>query len=259
MKLKESSGLQKTKMNTDTKRTIICDLEVQTVKKDIKNMHLGVYPPDGMVRVAAPLKTSDEAIRLFVVSKIPWIKKQKSKFTKQQRQTKREYVSGESHYFGGNRYRLNVIHTDDKPKVEIKRKSHIDLYVKTDSTLKKREKVLEDFYRKELRKHLPKYVKKWEKKTGVNVSEIYIKKMKTKWATSNPKYNRIWINLELAKNSLHCLEYVLVHEITHFLEKNHTDRFYYLMDSFMPQWQQYQEELNNSVLGYFVWNHQKSL
>src|SRR3989338_7216445 len=130
----------------------ICNLEVQTVKKEIKNIHLGVYPPQGRIRVAAPLKTNDETIRLFLISKIPWIRKQCSKFTKQQRQTKREYVTGESHYFLGNRYRLNVIHTNSSLKVEIKRKTHIDLHIKPDMSIKKREEILSNFYRAELKK-----------------------------------------------------------------------------------------------------------
>lgn len=233
----------------------VCNLEVQTVKKDIKNIHLGVYPPNGRVRVAAPLKTTDEAIRLFVISKIPWIKKQKLKFNKQQRQTKREYVSGESHYFLGSRYLLNVIHTNNSPKVEIKRKTHIDLHIRPGTPTKRREEILDNFYRSELRKKIPTFIDKWEKIIGVKVKEVNIKKMKTKWGTSNHNDNRIWLNLELAKNRIQCMEYVLVHEMAHLLEKNHTDKFYNLMESFLPPWQQYKDELNNSELGYFVWDH----
>ena len=234
----------------------ICNLEVQTVKKEIKNIHLGVYPPQGRIRVAAPSKTDDETIRLFVISKIPWIRKQCSKFNKQQRQTKREYVVGESHYFLGNRYRLNVIHTDGNPKVEIKRKTHIDMHIKPKTNVEKREEMLNNFYRSELKKQLPALVDKWQKITGVKVNEVNIKKMKTKWGTSNPEDKRIWLNLELAKNNLRCTEYVLAHELTHLIEKNHTEKFHKLMESFLPQWKQYKNELNNSVLGYFKWPNQ---
>lgn len=242
-------------MNTEDNIVKICNLEVQTVKKNIKNMHLGVYPPNGRIRVAAPLKTSDEKIRLFVISKLPWIKKQKIKFIRQPRQTKREYVSGESHYFLGNRYLLNVVPTNDSPKIEIKRKTHIDLHIRPGTSTKRREEILENFYRSELRKQIPLFLNKWENIIGVKVNEVNIKKMKTKWGTSNPEDNRIWINLELAKNRIQCMEYVLVHEMTHFLEKNHTDKFYNLMDSFLPQWQKYKDELNNSELGYFMWDY----
>lgn len=233
----------------------ICGLEVQAVKKNIKNMHLGVYPPQGRIRVAAPLKMNDESIRLFIISKVPWIKRQKSKFEKQQRQTKREYVSGESHYFMGNRYRLNVVHTKSSPKVEIKRKTHIDLHIKPDMSIEKREELLDDFYRAELRKHIPSLLQKWKKIIGVDVNEVGIKKMKTKWGTCNPRNGKILVNLELAKTPINCLEYILVHEMTHILEKTHNDKFFNLMNSFMPQWEKHRDELNNSVLGFFMWNY----
>ncbi len=240
-------------MSTD--KIKVSDLDILTVKKDIKNIHLGVYPPTGRVRIAAPLQTSDETIRLLILSKMPWIKKQRSKFVKQQRQTKREYVSGESHYFMGKRYLLNVIYGDFKSKIEIKKKDKIDLYIKSGANSQTRERILDNFYRAELRKHVPKLVAKWESRTGIKLKEIQIKKMKTKWGTSNPKDGRIWINLELAKKPLHSLEYVILHEMIHFLEKNHTERFRHIMNSAMPQWKQYKEELNHSVLGHACWTH----
>jgi len=233
----------------------ICGLQVETVKKNIKNMHLGVYPPEGRIRVAAPLKMDEESIRLFIISKIPWIKRQKTKFEKQRRQTKREYVSGESHYFLGSRYRLNIIHTKETPKVEIKRKTYIDLHVRPEMNTEQREKVLEKFYRNELRKTIPEFLDKWQKAIGVNVKEVKIKKMKTKWGACNADHGRIWLNLELAKNPLRCTEYVLVHELIHFHEKTHSDRFFNLLDTHMPKWDQQRDELNNSVLGFFPWEH----
>lgn len=242
-------------MSTSLDNMQICGLQVQTVKKNIKNMHLGVYPPQGRIRVAAPKKMNDESIRLFIISKIPWIKKQKAKFERQKRQTKREFISGESHYFLGNRYRLNVIDTENKPRVEIKKKTHIDLYVKPNMSREQKEKMLESFYRAELKKQIPELIERWEKNSGVKVNEVIIKKMKTKWGTCNAEDKRIWLNLELAKNPLRCLEYVLLHEMIHFKEKNHTDKFFNLMDSHLPQWPQLRDELNNSVLGFFPWEH----
>ena len=242
-------------MNTKDSKKRICNLEIHTVKKDIKNIHLGVYPPNGRVRVAAPTKTTDETIKVLVVSKMPWIKKQQSKFNKQERQTKREYVSGESHFFMGNRYLLNVVNTSSSPKVEIKRKTHIDMYVKPESSPRKREELMDSFYRSELKKQIPTLIEKWEKITGITVKEFRIKKMKTKWGACSPKYQRVWLNLELAKKPLRCLEYVLVHEMTHLIEKNHTEEFKTLMNSFMKQWNQYKEELNDSTLGYSKWEY----
>ncbi len=240
-------------MNTKTNVIQVCDLNVETIKKDIKNIHLGVYPPVGRVRVAAPLKTTDEAIELLVLSKMPWIRKQQSKFIKQERQAKREYISGESHYFFGRRYLLNVQKTEDKPRIEIKRNKYIDLYVKENTDRKKKEKIIEDFYRSEIKKRIPNQLEKWEKIIGVNVNEVRIKKMKTKWGSCNPKAKRIWLNLELAKKPLHCMEYVMVHEMLHFIEKNHSDKFRYLISSHLPQWDQYKKELNHSILSYSNW------
>jgi predicted metal-dependent hydrolase len=242
-------------MNTKGSRMKVLNLEIHTVKKDIKNMHLGVYPPYGRVRVAAPIKTTDETIKLLVISKMAWIKKQQAKFDRQERQTKREYVSGESHFFMGNRHLLNVVHANSAPKIEIKRKARIDMYINPQATLKKREELMDSFYRSELKKQIPILIRKWEKKTGVHVKEFKIRKMKTKWGTCNPKCRRVWFNLELAKKPLRCIEFVLVHEMAHLIEKNHTEEFKFLMKSFMKQWDQYKEELNNSPLGYSKWEY----
>ncbi len=241
-------------MNTKKNRTVICDLEIETVKKDIKNIHVGVYPPDGRVRVAAPIKTTDEAIKLLVVSKMPWIKKQQLKFNLQERQTKREYVSGESHYFLGNRYRLNVIQSDVKPKIEIKRKTRIDMYVKQQASFEEKERLMNNFYRMELKKQIPTLVCKWEEITGLHAEEVKIKKMKTKWGTCNPKCGRIWLNLELAKKQGRCLEYVLIHELMHLKERQHNQHFQLLLKTYLPQWEQSKQELNSGILSYAQWS-----
>lgn len=242
-------------MNTESHKIEISNLTINVIKKDIKNIHLGVYPPNGRVRVAAPLKTTDEAIRLLVISKMPWIKKQQTKFEKQERQARREYVSGESHYFFGKRYLLNLNICDSKPKVEILSNSHINLYVRPNSTLKKREEVLEEWYRLELKNKLPPIVEKWEKIIGISVNAVKIRKMKTKWGSCNPSKRNIWINLELSKKPIHCLEYIVVHEMIHFLEKSHNEKFRDYMVSFLPQWKQYKDELNQFPLGHNDWKY----
>lgn len=240
-------------MTTKTGKMYVCNLMIATVKKDIKNMHLGVYPPNGRIRVAAPLKTSDETIRLFVISKLHWIRKQQLKFLEQERQTQRAYVSGESHYFLGNRYRLNLIHTNTRPRIDIRRKSQIDLYIRADTTAKKREAIFERFYRSELRKLVPSLLERWQKKVGVRVDEVKIRKMKTKWGSCNPKDGRIWLNLELAKKTLHCIDYVFVHELAHLIEEKHSERFIQLLESVLPHWQDNKDELNKQALGYSMW------
>ncbi len=240
-------------MNTKSKTIKIGDIEIKTLHKDIKNIHLGVYPPNGRVRIATPLKTTDESIRLFAISKISWIKKQKKKFVNQKRQTQRDYITGESHYFMGKRYLLNVIEQSSPQRVEIKRKTHIDLHVCSESYRKKKEIILEKWYREELKKAALPIIEKLEKKVKVKVKNFRIKKMKTKWGTCNSEAKRIWINIELAKKPLKCLEYILAHEMIHFSERNHSDRFITKMDKILPNWRLIRDELNESPLGYSAW------
>jgi len=230
----------------------VSNFTVETIRKDIKNIHLGVYPPKGRIRMAIPLRTSNKSARLFVISKTPWIKKQQKVFANHQRQTPRKYITGETHYIFGKSYRLNVI-TSDEPKIEIKKKTQIDLYVKPKTTIKQKEKIFENYYRSEINKIILKILKKWEKKVGVKVKEVKIKKMKTKWGTCNDKEKRIWLNLELAKKPFHCINYVLVHELVHLKETKHNDRFMQLLESAYPKWQQHKQELNRGILSHFEW------
>jgi len=242
-------------MTTDTHQIKVSGLTVDVVRKDIKNLHLAVYPPAGRVRVAAPLRVSDEAVRLAVVSRLGWIKRQKSKFTGQARQSEREYVSGESHYFQGQRYRLNVIYQSGASHVAIRNKSTIDLYVREGSDREQRERVMLAWYRHHLKEQIPALIEKWEPVLGVRVADWRVKQMKTKWGTCNIKAGRIWLNLELAKKSAQCLEYIVVHEMVHLLERHHNDRFTELMSKYMPQWKLHREELNRSALGHEEWGY----
>ena len=231
----------------------IGNLTVEIIKKDIKNLHLGVYPPKGRVRVAAPLSTSDESIRLFVISKMLWIKKQEKFFLSQPRQTARKYVSGETHYIFGKAYRLRVINSDVGTKLVISKKSYIDLYVKSNTTVQQKAKIFENYYRSELRKLIFKIVSKWEKKVGVKTHELKIRKMKTRWGTCNSEDKRIWLNLELAKKPFHCIDYVLVHELIHLKEKKHSKEFLHLLQNAYPNWQEHKDELNHSMLSHSEW------
>jgi predicted metal-dependent hydrolase len=231
------------------------NISIDVVRKDIKNLHLGVYPPNGRVRIATPLKIDDEAVRLFAIAKMAWIKKQQLKFETQERQSERRYVSGESHYYKGKRYLLNVIYHNAAPKVKIRNKIYIDLYVRVGSTNEQREKVLTEWYRKQLKDQIPALIDKWQKIIGVEVNDWAIKKMKTKWGTCTIADHRIWLNLELAKKPEHCLEYIIVHEMVHLIERNHNDRFVAYMDKFMPQWHFYKQELNSSMLSHEIWSY----
>lgn len=232
----------------------VSNITIDVVRKDIKNLHLAVYPPTGRVRIATPLNVDDEAVRLFAISKLSWIKKHRQSFAGQQRETKREYISGESHYVEGHRYLLNVIYHTATPKVEIRNKKYIDLYVRLNSTVEQRERVMTKWYRQRLKERLPALIEKWQSVIGVQVNKWEVKQMKTRWGTCKREAKRIWLNLELAKKPVHCLEYIIVHELVHLLERHHTDRFIALMGKFMQQWRFHQKTLNQQILSYDDWD-----
>ena len=234
---------------------IIGVLEIEVVRKDIKNLHLGVYPPEGRVRIAVPLRVNDEAVRLFAISKLSWIRRQQAKFEQQRRQSEREYVSGESHYFKGKRYLLNVVYQKSAPKVVVRSKTYMDLFVREDSDRQRREQVLLKWYRQQLKSDVPELIAKWQSIIGVDVKDWGIKLMKTKWGTCNAEAGRIWLNLELVKKPAHCLEYIVVHEMVHLLERNHNERFMAYMDEYLPQWRSCRDELNEGILGHTKWEY----
>jgi predicted metal-dependent hydrolase len=181
-------------------RIVVSDINIEVQKKNIKNIHLSVLPPDGKVRISVPVSAKEETIRLFAISKIGWIKKQIDKFQNQQRQTEREYVSGESHYVWGRRYRMEIRH-NNRNNVEIKGNKLI-LTVREFSTTQQREKIMTEWYRKQLKEKLPELVEKWEEIIGVKAETVRVKNMLTRWGTCNTKDKRIWINLQLAKNAM---------------------------------------------------------
>jgi len=232
----------------------IGNITVDVFHKKIKNLHLAVHPPEGRVRIASPAGVKDEAIRLFVISRLPWIKRQQKKFREQERETEREFLSRESHYFFGKRYLLNVIEHDGPPGVILK-KNTIDMYVRRGTTTEKRRIIMNEWYRKEIKKVIPELLEKWEKITGVFASQWRVKLMKTRWGTCNIKAKRIWFNLELAKKPVICLEYIIVHELVHLLERHHNEKFVGLMEKFMPQWNKYKEELNRLPASYARWDY----
>lgn len=223
----------------------IGDIQVEVIRKDIKNMHLSVHPPNGRVRLAVPVRIDEDSIRFFAISKLSWIKKQQDKFRRQERIPPRRYVSGECHYVAGQRYRLNIIETTiGKQRVEKRNNDYLDLYVRPGGDEGTRERIMQEFYRSHLKKEIPAYVAEWEPIIGVAVKEWKIKRMKTKWGTCNPTAKRIWINLELAKKNPRCLVYIIVHEMVHLLERQHNDRFKAYMDQFLPDWRSVKEELS---------------
>lgn len=230
------------------------DICIDVVHKDIKNLHLSVYPPAGKVRISAPLRMDTDTIRVFTISKLSWIKKQQSKLRSQERETPREYITRESHYYMGNRYLLKIIEHNASPKVEIKHGT-IEIYIRPNTGLEKRKEILDEWYRKGLKAIIPGIIAQYENKLKVNVAEFAVKKMKTKWGTCNREAGRIWLNLELAKKPLHCIEYIIVHELLHLLERKHNEVFISYMDKFLPKWRFYKEELNRSPLRHENWTY----
>ena len=228
---------------------------VDVVRKDIKNLHVGVYPPSGRVRVAAPLRLNDDAVRLAVISRLGWIHRKQAEFERQDRQSPRGFVSGESHYFEGRRYRLDVTEREGHPTVRILNNTRLELSVVPGSDRKTREAVVHKWYRRTLRDCLPALVAKWQPVIGEQVAEVRIRRMKTRWGTCNREARRIWLNLELVKKPAACLEYILVHEMVHLIERAHNDRFRDLMDRYMPNWRMHRDELNRAPLAHEEWTY----
>lgn len=242
-------------MNTEKHHLHVSGLTVEVVRKAIKNLHLGVYPPNGRVRVAAPLKVSDEAVRLAVIAKLRWIKRQQAAFDAQPRQSRREMVHGESHYYLGKRLRLRIIETSGPARVVFRGNASLDLHVRPETGVAGREQLLQRWYRSELKALIPPLVEKWESILNVQVAEWGIRKMKTKWGSCNVADRRIWLNLELAKKPPQCVEYIVVHEMVHLLERRHNDRFRSLLDQFMPLWRSHRDELNRAPLAHESWSY----
>ncbi|HAT8315143.1 TPA: M48 family metallopeptidase [Legionella pneumophila] len=219
------------------------DVDVEVIQKKIKNVHLSVYPPTGHVKVSAPEAMSMETIRVYVISKLNWIRKQQNKFQSQERETTREYIDRESHYFNGKRYLLKLVECNAPPSVQLTH-SQIILQVRPGSDVHKKAEILDNWYRRQLREKVLLILATWERKMGVSVSKLTIQKMKTKWGSCTHSLKSIRINLELAKKPSEFLEYVIVHELAHLIEPSHNHRFVALMEQFMPKWQFYRDELN---------------
>ena len=228
-------------------------LTLDLQRKAIANLHISVLPPDGNVRVSAPEQLSDTAIRMAVVKRISWIRKQQADFKTQPRQTEREMCSGETHYLWGRGYRLNVQQADAN-NVKLKA-GRITISSKAEIDANKRQSLLHDWYRQILRQRAEPLIKHWQQKLGVQPSYIGIKRMKTKWGSCNTHSKRIWLNLELVKKPPECLEFIIVHELVHLLERHHNERFMALMYQHLPKWPEYRRTLNKAPLAYDRWGY----
>ncbi len=234
------------------KRINLGEIAVHVVQKDIKNIHLSVYPPAGEVRISAPLRMDLDTVRVFAISKLSWIKQQQKKILGQERETSREYLNRESHYVWGKRYLLRVIEKDARPNVDL-RHSQILLQIRPGTSAGKREAVLENWYRTQLKAAARPLITKWESLLGVRVQRLFVQRMKTKWGSCSPSSRSIRLNTELGKKPPECLEYIIVHEMAHLLELTHNERFTALLDHFLPHWRYHRETLNNLPLRHENW------
>lgn len=230
------------------------EISVDVVQKDIKNLHLSVYPPTGRVRISAPLRMELDTIRVFAVSKLGWIKRQQTKLRAQDRETPREYLQRESHYVWGRRYLLEVVELDVAPTVELQHNKML-LQVRPGASLEKRRALLDAWYREQLKEAVPPLIAKWEPLMGVEVARFFVQRMKTKWGSCNAGAGNIRLNLELAKKPPECLEYIVVHEMVHLLEPTHSNRFTTLMDRFMPKWKFHRDVLNRLPVRHDHWEY----
>jgi predicted metal-dependent hydrolase len=228
------------------------DIVVDVVQKDIKNIHLSVYPPTGKVRISAPLRMDIDTIRVFAITKLGWIKSQQKKLLEQARETPREYIDRESHYVWGKRYLLKVIEQDAAPEVELKHSTML-LQIRPATSDERKYEILDAWYREQLKEVVWHLITKWEPLMGVQVQKFFVQKMKTKWGSCSPASKSIRLNTDLAKKPPECLEYIVVHEMTHLLEPTHNNRFIILMDQFMPKWRFYKDELNKLPVRHETW------
>jgi predicted metal-dependent hydrolase len=229
-------------------------IAVDVVFKDIKNVHLSVYPPTGRVRISAPSRMRLDTIRVFAISKLAWIRQQQQKLRAQERETPREYLDRESHYVWGKRYLLNVAQCARSPSVELKH-SRMILTVRGGAAQAAKEAVVAQWYRDQIKTLVPQLISKWEPVLGVSVKRVFVQQMKTKWGSCNPRARTIRLNTELAKKPKECLEYIVAHEMIHLLEPTHNVRFMALMDQFMPRWQYFRQRLNRLPVQHADWEY----
>lgn len=228
----------------------IAGQQVEIIRKKIKNLHVGVYPPEGHVRVAAPTSVSLDAIRHAVLTRLAWIKRKQAEFRRQARETPREFVSGETHYVFGRPCRLEVQRQAGRPAIEMAPGGRLLLSCKPDADLDSRSSQMTLWYRRLLQEKVRPRVDKWAEKLAVEVPAWGIKRMKTKWGSCNAKQGKIWINLELAKKPIYCLDYVILHEMTHLISPRHDEIFVSTLEQHMPGWRQIRSDLNTLPLAY---------
>lgn len=226
----------------------VSDISAKVDWKDIKNIHLTIYPPNARIHISAPIAMSEDAVRLFLITKLPWIRQRVSQILDQNRQTPREYVSGENHYFKGHRYRLKVIQHNGPAKVELMGNEFIVLHIRVGATEERKAEALKKWYRSEFKAILPSLITKWEETLGVKANKWEVKHMKTLWGSCNHRTRNIIFNLELIKKPLRCIEYIVVHELLHIKVRLHNEEYTALLNKYFPNWRLLKDELNEFIV-----------
>jgi predicted metal-dependent hydrolase len=240
-------------MSTASAYLTVRGIAVDVVYKDIKNLHIGVYPPLGRVRVAAPTRLDDDQVRLAIIHRLVWIKRQREQLLSAERQTEREMVTGESHYVWGARRRLTVVERPGRAHVEVDG-NRLILYVSEQSTTDQRRAALDRWHREQLKQAIPELISKWEARLDVTVPKWSVRRMRTKWGTCNRETRHLLVNTELVKKHPDCLEYIVVHEMAHYFERGHGERFKNLLDSCLPDWRSRRDQLNRTPLVAEKWH-----
>lgn len=221
----------------------VADITAEVERKWIKSLRLRICPPDGRIRISAPMLMSERVIRQFILDKEQWIRHHVARVTERHRAVPLEYLSGEEHYYMGQPYRLRVVQHNGSARVLIEDDEML-LYVREGATKERREAVMCEWYRAEMKALIPELVVRWEAIIGVKAAKVSIKQMKTIWGSCNHRTHDINFNLELMKRPLHCIEYVVVHELLHIIVRLHNDEFWALMNRYLPDWRKRKEELN---------------
>lgn len=226
----------------------IAEFEIEVERKGIKNIHLAVYPPDGRVHISVPESMKDDDISMFLYSKLSWIRQQHESVLSQERQTCRDFVTGESHFLLGRRFLLKVLPTNEKAHIERKMK-YLEMYVRRDSTVERKQSLMDEFYRDELYAVLSPTVEKWAKKMEEELSSFNwsILLMQKQWGSCMTQKRQIQFNLMLARVPLRCIEYIVVHEMTHLKVHQHNNDFILLLNKYMPDWTLRKKELDEFI------------
>lgn len=240
-------------MNFSRSTLHVSDLVVDFVRKDIKNVHLSVLPPEGQIRLTAPLSMTDDNARLAVVARWSWIKKRQKEFWTQNRESERRYVDGETHYFDGHPYLLSLAATKKASHVRVAGNGRIELFCRSGIGHETKQKAFEAFYRDHLKATVASKLSFYCGLLDVDVPEVRIQRMRTKWGSCNTKTNRVLINLELAKKPVSCVQYILAHELTHLRVRHHNRQFSGVLESIMPDWRCHRDVLNALPLAYEEW------